>query len=216
MSVFTVCLSLHGLLLMAGGKPSVLIRSTFHQLYSSVSPSGECPVALNFSTCTCEISGNAWEIEQSCCFLKRVQCKAPAKEVDLDEIPFSLKSNTLYDITKKHSVSSLLTWADAHTGSKLVCCPQLWLIALCPCSWVPDDTGPGPLGRSVVAAMNKFTPTGTQKSCGEKGSAWPLSKSERGPWVLPGQALLIFWVQSMEEGPHLLSTGSLLVIAFYR
>ena len=33
---------------------------------------------------------------------------------------------------------------------------------------------------------------GLQKSCGEKGTAWPLSKSERGPRPPPGQAVIVF------------------------
>ena len=33
---------------------------------------------------------------------------------------------------------------------------------------------------------------GLQKSCGGKGTAWPLSKWERGPWPLPGQAFTAF------------------------
>ena len=33
---------------------------------------------------------------------------------------------------------------------------------------------------------------GLQKSCGGKGAAWPLSKLERGPWPLPGQAFIVF------------------------
>ena len=33
---------------------------------------------------------------------------------------------------------------------------------------------------------------GLQKSCGGKGTAWPLSKWERGPWPLPGQAFITF------------------------
>ena len=31
-----------------------------------------------------------------------------------------------------------------------------------------------------------------QKSCGEKGTAWPLSKWERGPQPVPGQAFIAF------------------------
>ena len=56
------------------------------------------------------------------------------RESDLERKPFPLKSNTTYDLTKKHSVSLALTWADAHTPTKLVCLPQLRLVALGPCS----------------------------------------------------------------------------------
>ena len=38
--------------------------------------------------------------------------------------------------------------------------------------------GSQPSGSAVVAAI--YTYTWTQKSCGEKGAAWPLSKLERG------------------------------------
>ena len=45
-TAFTVCLSLPGLLLVAGGKPSVLSRSTFHLILSQESPSSERPSGL--------------------------------------------------------------------------------------------------------------------------------------------------------------------------
>ena len=45
-NAFTVCLSLHGLLLAAGGKPSVLTWSTFQLILSRVFSSGECPSGL--------------------------------------------------------------------------------------------------------------------------------------------------------------------------
>ena len=57
-------------------------------------------------------------------------------------------------------------------------------------SWQSTDVDPDPRGPCLVAAMNKFT--WTTKSCGEKGLAWLLSKWERGPWRLPGQAFIAF------------------------
>ena len=66
----------------------------------------------------------------------------------------------------------------------------------------------------VVAAMDKFT--GTTEILWRKGTAWLLSKWERGPWPLPWRALiLLFWAHYIEDGPHLLCTGSLWVVTFY-
>ena len=55
---------------------------------------------------------------------------------------------------------------------------------------------------------------GLQKSRGEKGMAWTLSKQEgqREPKrarPLPGQAFIAFLGTLHEDGPHLLCTGSL-------
>ena len=45
-NAFTVCLSLRGLLLVAGGKPSVLSRSMFQLILSQESPSSKSPSGL--------------------------------------------------------------------------------------------------------------------------------------------------------------------------
>ena len=45
-NTFPVCLSLRGILLAAGGKPSVLSRSTFQLILSQESPSSERPGGL--------------------------------------------------------------------------------------------------------------------------------------------------------------------------
>ena len=65
-----------------------------------------------------------------------------------------------------------------------------------------------------------------QKSCGEKGTAWPLSKwerawgQERAPEREPDpcldRLLLLFWAHYIKDDPHLLCTGSPQVITFYR
>ena len=41
-----------------------------------------------------------------------------------------------------------------------------------------------------VLWLQRKNSRGLQKSCGEKGTAWPLS--ERGHWPLPGQAFIAF------------------------
>ena len=73
-SVFTVCLLLRGLLLVAGEKSSVLSlsrsRLSFH---GSLYCSELTLVALNGSTCAREIAADAWERELGSCSLKRLQ-----------------------------------------------------------------------------------------------------------------------------------------------
>ena len=49
---------------------------------------------------------------------------------------------------------------------------------------------------------------GLQKSCGEKGTAQPLSRGESTDPCLD-RLLLLFWAHYIEDGPHLLCTGSL-------
>ena len=59
--------------------------------------------------------------------------------------------------------------------------------------------------HSAVDATNK----GLQKSCGEKGMAWPLSERERVPQPLPGQAFIGFLIAYVREGSHSLCAGLL-------
>ena len=84
---------------------------------------------------------------------------AVARESDFEKYPFSLKSNTPYNPTEKHSVLLALTRADVCTPTKLVCSAQLWLVALGPCFWVPDDADSDQQSLCVVDAVNKFTQT---------------------------------------------------------
>ena len=74
-------------------------------------------------------------------------------------------------------------------------------------------------GRVHVLWLQWTNSHGLQKSCGEKGMAWPLSKREREreqeseharePDPCLDRLLLLFWVHYIEDGPHLLCTGSL-------
>ena len=54
-----------------------------------------------------------------------------------------------------------------------------------------------------MVAIDKYTRT--TESYGEKGAAWPFSKSERGP-VDPhlDRLLLLLWAHYIQDGPHLL------------
>ena len=68
------------------------------------------------------------------------------------------------------------------------------------------EADPGPWrDPCVVAAMDKFT--WTTQSCGGKGTAWPLSREEY-PDPCLDRLLLLFWAHYIEDGPHLLCTGS--------
>ena len=56
------------------------------------------------------------------------------------------------------------------------------------CAWVTRT----PAGGVPVLWLQQTNSHGLQKPCGGKGMAWPLSKWERGPWPLPGQAFIAF------------------------
>ena len=76
---WTSVLSLRGLLLAAGEKPSVLSWST-----SSLSSQGyllvvSALVAFNYSIRAREIAADAWEREQGSCLLKKVQLQSGRK-----------------------------------------------------------------------------------------------------------------------------------------
>ena len=66
-------------------------------------------VPFNCLTRVRKIAAVAWEREQGSCSKEGADVKWLQERVTLEEIPFSLKSNTPYDLTKKHSVSSALT-----------------------------------------------------------------------------------------------------------
>ena len=74
------------------------------------------------------------------------------------------------------------------------------------------------LGQQDLLLRFQYSNThthGLQKSCGEKGAAWPLSKLKRGP-LYPhlDRLLLFFWAHYIEGHPHLLCAGSPQVITF--
>ena len=83
------------------------------------------------------------------------------------------------------------------------------------------DADPGP--RDPVLWLQYTSTHGLQKPCGEKGTAWPLSKWERASGLERAQEranprldrlLLFFWAHYMEDGLHLPCTGSPQVITF--
>ena len=78
-SVFTVCLSLCGLLLAAGEKPSVCPSPRLAYPLAGVFIAASALVALNGSTRAHEIVVNAWEREQGSCLLKMVQSQSSCK-----------------------------------------------------------------------------------------------------------------------------------------
>ena len=73
----------------------------------------------------------------------------------------------------------------------------------------------GQRGPCVVDAMSKFT--GTTEVLWRKKGQHGLSLSVReGPDPCLDRLLLLFWVHYIEDGPHLLCTGLLWVMTFYR
>ena len=84
-----------------------------------------------------------------------------------------------------------------------------------------SDADPGP--QDPVLWVQYTNIHRVQKSCGGKGLAWPPSKRERVRGLERAQEradprldrlLLLFWAHYMEDGPHLLCTGSPQVITF--
>ena len=75
------------------------------------------------------------------------------------------------------------------------------------------DADPGP--QDLLLWLQYANTHGLQKSCGEKGAAWPLSKLEKGP-LTPhlDRLLLFFWAHYIKGDPHLPCTGSPQVITF--
>ena len=84
------------------------------------------------------------------------------------------------------------------------------------------EVDPGP--QDPVLWLQYTNTHGLQKSCGGKGMAWPPSKRERvrgverarerGPIPAWTGFYCFFWAHYMEDGPHLLCTGSPQVITF--
>ena len=77
-------------------------------------------MAFNYSTRAQKIAADALGERARLLLTKEgTDVKLLQERATLEEIPFSLKSNTPYDLPEKHSVLSTLTWADAHTPTKL-------------------------------------------------------------------------------------------------
>ena len=70
-----------------------------------------------------------------------------------------------------------------------------------------DDVDPGLWDLCVVAAMDKFTRT-TEILWRKRDSMASLSRGEGADPCLD-RLLLLFWAHYIEDGPHLLCTGSL-------
>ena len=67
---------------------------------------------------------------------------------------------------------------------------------------------PGQQGPCVVAAMDQFTRT-TEVLWEKKDGMAALLREREGPNPCLDRLLLLFWVHYIEDGPHLLCTGSL-------
>ena len=88
-SVFTVCLSLCGLLLAAGEKPSVCPSPRPAYPLTGVFIVVRAFVSLNCLTRAREIAANTWEREQGSYLLKEGTVAKWSREGDLGRIPFS-------------------------------------------------------------------------------------------------------------------------------
>ena len=124
-----------------------------------------------------------------------------------EENPFPLKSNTPYNLTDKHSVSLALTYADARTPTKLVCCPQGQLVALGPCSRRQLIRTLARNIRGVVAEMRQIHTDYRVQWRKREGRA-TFSREEH-PSSFLDRLLLLFWAHYIEDGPHLPCTGLL-------
>ena len=78
-----------------------------------------------------------------------------------------------------------------------------------------SDADPSRQGLCVVAAMNKFTQT-TEVLWRKRGQHSHSLSEREGPDPCLDRLLLFLGVHYIEGGPHLLCTGSLLVVTFYR
>ena len=73
-----------------------------------------------------------------------------------------------------------------------------------------------PPAVSAVFELKRDKFTKTTESCGGKGTAWPLSQGESCMLILALRGFYCFSGHIFEDGPHLLHTGSLWVVTFYR